>query len=543
MQNFKALGLSAESLDVLAKRGFEEPTEIQARTIPLLLETEKNVIAQAQTGTGKTAAFGLPLIEKLKPSANVQAIILAPTRELVIQVCEEINALKGNRQLAIAPVYGGQSIDLQLRKLRRGVDIVVGTPGRILDHLRRRTLRLGDIRHVVLDEADEMLSMGFIEDIEAILEHTPAEKRVLLFSATMPPAIKRLAAKFMGDAEHIRTETQLTTHLTDQIYFEVAHRDKFEALCRIIDIESEFYGIVFCRTRVDVNRLASQLIDRGYAADGLHGDISQAQREKTLGLFRNRRLSILVATDVAARGIDVSHLTHVINFTIPQDPEAYIHRIGRTGRAGNEGTAITFITPAEFRKLGFIKRAANADIRRKEVPRIQDVVEAKMKRITADIEKIAAGKIGKQYRDLAHALLAKTTPDNVVAALLKFGFGQTLEESNYSPLSRASSERRGKTLVEEEGKTRLVIGWGAKTGTTKKKLLNFIVKVAGTAKSDIENIEIFKEHSFITVPFTEAEAVLRSLKEANVAGKRDESKQNFKKSGHRDSKRPPKPKR
>ena len=513
MEKFTSLGLSEKTISALTKKGFEEPTEIQALTIPLLLENKIDIIAQAQTGTGKTAAFALPLIEKIsKSSKKVQAIILAPTRELVVQVCEEINSLKGEKNITVAPIYGGQSMTMQLKKLKSGISIVVGTPGRILDHLKRKSLSLEDIRYFVLDEADEMLNMGFIEDIETILKKTPKKKRVLLFSATMPDMIKKLAEKYLGKYTHIKTKTKLTTNLTDQIYFEVAEKDRFEALCRIIDIELEFYGIVFCRTRMDVDNLTAHLGERGYAAEGLHGDITQGQREKTLRRFRNQKISILIATDVAARGIDVNNLTHVINFAIPQNPEAYVHRIGRTGRAGNHGTAITFITPAEFRKLGFIKRVAKADIRKEEVPGVKEIIDVKKKRILEEVERILYNNETDGYKDFAEKLLKGNSPEDAVAAILKHSFGKDLDENSYKKILPPRKGSRGRSLVEEEGKTRLFIAKGKEDDMTRKKLVDFIVKKAGTQQSMIDNVEVLKDFSFITVPFAEAEIILKKFK-------------------------------
>ncbi|MDD5016362.1 MAG: DEAD/DEAH box helicase, partial [Atribacterota bacterium] len=344
---FEHLGFSQKVLDAIYKKGFEEPSQIQALTIPVMLRNDTNIMAQAQTGTGKTAAFGLPLIEMINPhEKSVQALIITPTRELAIQVSEEISSFKGDSGIQVIPIYGGQSIDQQLRRLKKGVHIVVGTPGRVIDHIKRKTLNLKDIEYLILDEADEMLNMGFIEDMEEIMKHTNPQKRTFLFSATMPSRIKVLASKYMADYKFITVEKQqLTTNLTEQIYYEVKAADKFEALCRIIDIEEDFYGLVFCRTKNDVDSVAGHLIDRGYDADVIHGDISQAQREKTLDKFKKKKINVLVATDVAARGIDVYNMTHVINYSLPQDPESYVNRIGRTGRAGKQGTAITFITP------------------------------------------------------------------------------------------------------------------------------------------------------------------------------------------------------
>ncbi|MBF0101283.1 MAG: DEAD/DEAH box helicase [Desulfobacterales bacterium] len=550
MEKFKALGLSDNTIRALSKKGFEEPTEIQTMTIPLILKNEMDIIAQAQTGTGKTAAFALPLIEHLdENSKKVQAIIIAPTRELVIQVCEEINSLKGSSEITAVPIYGGQSIDMQLRKLSKGVSIVVGTPGRVLDHINRKTLKLNDIRYFILDEADEMLNMGFIEDVETILESTPSEKRVLLFSATMPSRIKKLAEKYMGKYVHLKTATELTTDLTDQIYFEVAEKDKLEALCRIIDLETDFYGLVFCRTKIEVNDLVSRLFDRGYSVDGIHGDISQVQRERTLEKFRKRQTIILVATDVAARGIDIINLTHVINYSIPQNPEAYIHRIGRTGRAGQQGTAITFITSSEFRNLGFIRRIVKADIRKENVPRVQDIMESKKKKIEADIQNIIANEDILGYKNWAKNIIQSYSVEDVIAAILKYSFGKMLDERNYQKLTpvkqrrekiieepKKTSQRKpkqlekpyekenrseriyhddmnvGRTYVEQKGKTRIFVAKGKKTKTTKHSLLEFIIEVAGTPKELIENIEIYDNFSFITVPFAEAEIILQKFK-------------------------------
>jgi ATP-dependent RNA helicase DeaD len=421
MESFKKLGLSETTLKIIKRRGFEEPTPIQARVIPAILAGSRDIVGQAQTGTGKTAAFGLPIIELLKEKVKeVQTLVLTPTRELAIQVAEEINSLKGNKKLSIVPIYGGQSILLQLRSLRKGVDVVVGTPGRIIDHLRRRTLLLDKISYLVLDEADEMLNMGFLEDVRKIIENTGTEKRTMLFSATMPHEIMKLAKKYMSEFDVLKvTKGNLTVCQTDQIYFEVSAADKFDALCRIIDIEEEFYGLIFCRTKIDADTVASHMIGRGYDADALHGDMSQAQREKILNKFKKRLLNILVATDVAARGIDVQSLTHVINYSLPQDPESYVHRIGRTGRAGKEGIAITFITPQEYRKLQFIQKGAKTDIRRGRLPRVKDVIKTKKLRIQADLKDIAESRPGSEYLAMSRELLKMNEPENILAALIQ----------------------------------------------------------------------------------------------------------------------------
>ena len=352
LEEFRKLGLSDKTLKALSKKGYETPTPIQALTIPALLNGEKDIIGQAQTGTGKTAAFSLPILERFESSKSIQAIVLAPTRELALQVAEEMNSLASGKKIRITPVYGGQSIEFQIKQLKKGTDIIVGTPGRVMDLMDRKLIKLDNLKYFILDEADEMLNMGFVEDVEKILESTNEDKRMLFFSATMPNEIMKIAKKHMKDYEVLAVKTrELTTDLTDQIYFEVHERDKFEALCRIIDLTRDFYGIVFCRTKNDVNDVVGKLNDRGYDAEGLHGDISQNYREVTLKRFKARKINVLVATDVAARGIDVNDLSHVINYAIPQEAESYVHRIGRTGRAGKEGTAITFITPQEYRRL------------------------------------------------------------------------------------------------------------------------------------------------------------------------------------------------
>lgn len=520
MATFESLGLTNKTLPALKAKGFEEPTEIQTLTIPLMLKNEIDIIAQAQTGTGKTAAFALPLIETLKQSRKPQALILAPTRELVIQICEEINSLKGQNKITVAPIYGGQSIDLQLSKLRGGVSIVVGTPGRLIDHINRKTLLLDEVQYVILDEGDEMLNMGFVEDIETILEHTPPLKRVLLFSATMPGRIKELAEKYMGPYKHLRTRTELTTSLTDQIYFEVAQRDKFEALCRIIDLEQTFYGIVFCRTRIEADELTSRLQDREYSAEGLHGDISQAQRESILRKFRKKQITILVATDVAARGIDIVNLTHVINFSLPQNPEAYVHRIGRTGRAGSQGTAITFVTPSEFGKIGFLKRAVNVKIQKREIPEIQQIIDSRRNRITETVLKLASGEPDQLFLSWADELLKAGESRNVVASLLYHSFSKVIDKSSYRQItSYKKGGESGRSLVEEEGRSRLFIARGKKDGMTKKTLVEFIVKKAGVPPRVIDQVEVFDTFSFISAPFAEAEQILERFKNAGK-GKR-----------------------
>ncbi len=511
VKRFDELGLSEDVLHAIKSKGFEEPTEIQEMTIPVMLGNESNVIAQAQTGTGKTAAFGLPLIEMINPSQKkVQAIILVPTRELAIQVAEEINSLKGKRKLGIIPIYGGQSIDLQLRMLKKGVHIVVGTPGRVIDHLNRKTLNLRNIDHLILDEADEMLNMGFIEDMEEIMKHTNPDKKTLLFSATIPAKIKELASKYMDGYKLLSVKTkQLTTNLTEQIYFEVKMADKFEALCRIIDIEDEFYGLIFCRTKSDVDSVVTHLQDRGYDADAIHGDITQNQREKTLDKFRKQNINILVATDVAARGIDVMDLTHVINYSLPHDPESYIHRIGRTGRAGREGTAITFITPAEYKRLMFIQRIAGADIKRSSIPKVADIINAKKAKIGDDLNSILEEGLDKKYYNWAKSLLEDNNPTELVAALLNYSFEEDLNADSYGSVKEIGKKSKP---LDNQGKARLFITLGKKDKMNARKLVDLIVGKVSIKSRLIDDVQVMENFSFITVPFEYAEKIIHSFK-------------------------------
>jgi len=511
LDKFKALGLSERTIKALAKKGFEEPTKIQEQTIPLLLQEDIDIVGQAQTGTGKTAAFGLPLIEKIdKGAKGVKVLILVPTRELALQVSEEINSLKGTYNLQIIAVYGGQSMEQQLRRLRRGVDIVVGTPGRIKDHLQRGTLDLEDISYAVLDEADEMLNMGFIDDVEAILKYTNKDKRMLLFSATMPEQVLQLAKKYMSKYKVIRaTKEQLTVSLTDQIYFEVRHSEKMEALCRIIDSEPEFYGLIFCRTRVDVDGVAKKLSERGYDTEGLHGDFSQNQRERTLDKFRQKRINILVATDVAARGIDISNLSHVINYSLPHDPQAYIHRIGRTGRAGKEGVAITFVTSDEYRKLIAIKRLTKTDIRKEKLPTVQDVINSKKAKIKSEIKEVAQTLREDEYLGFAQELLAENEPKLILAAFIKHAFGDELSAQRYKEIRDVS--------IDKNGTTRLFVARGKIDGMNPSKLADMIKQTAQVDPRKIRDVRIFDRFSFITVPFEEAETILLSFKKNKIS--------------------------
>lgn len=421
-EKFEDLSLSREIGKAVADMGFEETTPIQAQTIPAVLEG-KDIIGQSQTGTGKTIAFGIPIIEKLHVrSKTVQAIILCPTRELAIQVCEELKRLlKYRKDVNILPVYGGQPIDRQIRALKSGVHIVVGTPGRTIDHINRGTLKLNNVKTVVLDEADEMLNMGFIDDVEIILRKVPEERQTLLFSATMPKPILDLTKRYQRDPEFIKVvHKQLTVPRVKQAYFELKESMKLEVLCRLIDMHNLKSSLVFCNTKRRVDEVVMHLQARGYVADSLHGDLTQQQRDRAMGKFRKNMTEILVATDVAARGIDVEDIGAVFNYDLPQDEEYYVHRIGRTARAGKKGRAFTFVVGREIYKLREIQNYANIKIDRQPTPSFADVEEARTTVLLDKIkETIEEGKLERYIQIIEPLLKDDFTSLDIAASLLK----------------------------------------------------------------------------------------------------------------------------
>ena len=534
---FESLGLGERTLKAVKAKGFEEPSEIQAACIPLLLKEGTEVVGQAQTGTGKTAAFALPILETVdEEKKSVQALILTPTRELALQVSEEINSLKGDRKTEVTPIYGGASMEIQLRKLKRGVQIVVGTPGRILDHIKRGTLDLSNLVFMVLDEADEMLDMGFIEDIEEVLKNVPETRRMLMFSATMPPQIQKLAENFMKNPTLVRTQkTDAATPQADQIYFEVKEADKIEALTRIIDRDPDFYGVIFCRTKLQCDEIGHKLQARGYDAEALHGDLSQRERETILRKMTERVIRILVATDVAARGLDIQDLTHVINYSLPSDPEIYIHRVGRTGRAGKEGTAITFITPSEARRFSYIKKASKSEIRKEEIPTPREVVERRRELIKEQLLSALEKDGGEEYRSISEGLLEDNDPVDVLSSVLSLFYRDALDESQYKDISVGKKRERTKKKsnaetsytdrkkedrerpydkiktpsMDDEGLTRLFIARGRNDGLTKRGLADVLIDQAGVKNEDIRDIQVMEDFSFINAPYDAAEHILR----------------------------------
>lgn len=417
---FNELDLAPELLRSVERMGFEETTPVQEQTIPLALQG-KDVIGQAQTGTGKTAAFGLPMLNKIDPkNRNVQGLVIAPTRELAIQVQEELYSLSKDKKVRVTCVYGGASIGHQIKQIKNGAQIVVGTPGRMLDHIRRKTLKLHTVETLVLDEADEMLNMGFIEDIESIIKEVPDARQTLLFSATMPGPIKKIAVQFMKNPETVKIKTKTLSASTVEQYFTKARdNEKFDIMNRLLDVQNPESTIVFARTKRRVDELAKGFQMRGYQAEGIHGDLSQNKRMSVLKAFKQGRIEILVATDVAARGLDVEGLTHVYNYDIPQDPESYVHRIGRTGRAGEKGVSVTFVTPQEMGYLRTIENLTKQQMSPLRPPTDDEALESQLQTAMDDIQKTIDENGLSKYYNAAEKLLTTYSSEDLAAALIK----------------------------------------------------------------------------------------------------------------------------
>ncbi|MCM2674675.1 DEAD/DEAH box helicase [Alkalicoccobacillus plakortidis] len=494
--------------------GFEEPSPIQEKAIPAIL-SGGDVIGQAQTGTGKTAAFGIPVVDKVSNDPYIQALILTPTRELAIQVSGELQKLSVHKRIRTLPIYGGQSIGHQIRALKQGVHVVIGTPGRILDHLRRQTLKLDKVHTVVLDEADEMLDMGFVEDIESILSNVSTNRQTLLFSATMPYAIRKLSHKYMNNPKTVTiNKGEVTAPLVEQRYFKVLERNKIDSLCRIIDSDDVELGILFCRTKKGVAELTEALQARGYLADGLHGDLSQSQRDVVMQKFRDASIEFLIATDVAARGIDVQNVTHVINYDIPQDPESYVHRIGRTGRAGRTGLALTLVTPREMKHLRSIEQEIKMMIPTHDVPTIEEVVEKQQntwKNLVSDTIN-SKGKDKELFGPLVTELLTDYSAEEVVQALLTLQFS-----------SDSASEESGYQFGETggaPGMIRFFINVGRNVKLTPKILSEEIARLVGIPAESIGRIDIFDNFTFVDVPEDSAPFVYEALRHSRINGAR-----------------------
>lgn len=560
--SFEDLGLDELALAAVAKKGFKTPSPIQVLAIPRLLNGDSNMIAKARTGTGKTAAFGLPLIQKVRSESEyVRALILEPTRELAVQTCTEMQSFTTDKFPRTAVVYGGASMGLQIKDLRRGAEIVVGTPGRIKDHIERGTLNIEKIDYFILDEGDEMLDMGFIDDIEAIFAKANPLSRILLFSATMPAPILKIAQKFMGDYEIIEeggiTEEPL---LIDQKYWVVRENEKIEALVRLIDMASDFYGLVFTQTKSDADMVSRLLDERGYEAAALHGDIPQSQREKILARFRIKKTRILVATDVAARGIDISGLSHVVNYSLPFDGATYVHRIGRTGRAGTSGCAVTFVRPEERRKLRFLQqavaRASKGEMKEDTIPSIEAVLKVKRERMFTEM-KVALGlenpdfaeksetnetceklenacgsvlegenavenseesradfaesenaaekklvPVSPVFEAMAAELCDRLNPQEVLAAVLERTYGKALDKSHYGKISAVKSGRDGRDgrSSNASDQLRLYVQLGRRDGYNPRSIAEFFSSLLNIPGRMVDRIEMSSNFSLVSLP-------------------------------------------
>jgi len=528
MNSFADIELNDRILDAVRELGFEKPTPIQAKTIPHLLSSDQDLIASAQTGTGKTAAFGLPSIHLTKVNDNrTQTLILCPTRELCIQITKDLTAYSKNiKGLSTVAVYGGASMDTQIRALKKGAQIVVGTPGRTKDMIKRRKLLLGAVERIVLDEADEMLSMGFKEDLDAILAQIPERKQTLLFSATMSKEIIAITKKYMSNpveisAAQVNTVAENVSHY----YYMVHARDRYEALKRIADINPNIYGIVFCRTRRETKETANKLMQDGYNADALHGDLSQAQRDEVMGRFRTGQLQLLVATDVAARGLDVNNLTHIINYNLPDDAEIYIHRSGRTGRAGKKGTSIALVHTRETRKLKEIEKKFRITFSKELVPNGKDICTKQLYTLIDKIEKVKVDD--KQIEPFMPAIYEKLewlSREDLIKHFVSAEFNRFLDyyrNSRDLNVSDNKEGRGGKRVKDQRGNSqfsRLFINVGTKNKLNAARLIGLINESLDSGDAEIGKIEILKKFSFFEIEAPVEAKLIKALKGQTFEG-------------------------
>ena len=538
---FDELNLDPRILRAVTDMGFEAASPIQAKAIPLEIEG-KDIIGQAQTGTGKTAAFGIPLLQKIDPkNKKLQAVVLCPTRELAIQVADEIRSLaKYMHGIKVLPIYGGQEIVKQIRSLKDGVQVIIGTPGRVMDHMRRKTIKFGQVHTVVLDEADEMLNMGFLEDMETILSELPEERQTVMFSATMPAAIAEIAKKFQKEPEIVKVvKKDLTVPKVTQYYYEVKPKNKIEVMCRLLDMYAPKLSVVFCNTKRQVDELVLALQGRGYFAEGLHGDLKQVQRDRVMNGFRKGRTDILVATDVAARGIDVDDVEAVFNYDIPQDEEYYVHRIGRTGRAGREGKAFSLVVGKEVYKLRDIQRYCKTKIVPQPIPSIDDVTEIKADKILCQAEELLQDSDMNRLIDIIEKKVLEedyTTLD-LAAGLLRMIMGEDNEDiiEDSRPLrslddlgdyrDRNSGRGRGGRSGGRGGRSggddmaRLFINIGKNQNVKPGDILGAIAGESGMPGKMVGSIDMYDKYTFVEVPREQADVVLQAMKDVRIKGK------------------------
>ncbi len=557
---FTELGLSPELLRAVAQMGYEETTHIQSQAIPAML-SGADVVGQSQTGSGKTAAFALPAIEKVDPRLRApQVLILCPTRELAVQVAEEVAKLatfkKGVREI---PIYGGQSYDRQLRGLKDGAQIIIGTPGRVMDHLDRRTLKLDQVKMVILDEADRMLDMGFLDDIRTVLKQAPTERQTVFFSATLPRPIQDLIKTFTKNPVNVTIETQaLTMPAIEQIYYEVDRRSKLDVLCRLIDLQDIKFGIIFCATKMMVDELTEHLAARGYAADKMHGDMTQAMRERVIAKFRKRGLDFLVATDVAARGLDVDDVEVVFNYDLPHDGDDYIHRIGRTGRAGRSGRAITFVSGREIYKMQSIIRFTKGKIRREKIPSEEEVEKKRANSFYDSLHKtLEEGKYERQDALIGRLLDQGYVATDIASALIHlFGDEDTkpvepvrrqgpasirrddteppkhhdlpesarhTERHERRPVATGTglkADRESGAVSHEPGMVRLTLGVGRDHGVQPGDVLGVIVGITKLPKEVVGVIRLQTKQTFVDVAEENADLIVSKLNGIEFKGRK-----------------------
>lgn len=537
--DFSALGLSEQMLTAVRAKGFETPTAIQKLTIPHLLTKTNDIIAQSQTGTGKTAAYGLPILQSLEPARGpVQAIILVPTRELALQAAEELLSYNREKRLSITAIYGGAAMSEQLRRLAKGVDIVVGTPGRVLDHIRRGTLKLENVRYLVLDEADEMLNMGFLDSINAILSKVPQERKMLLFSATMPKEIEQIARTYMHEPKEVVVGSRNEgAENVRHVYYMVHAKDKYPALKRIADYYPSIYGIIFCRTRRETQEIADQLIADGYNADSLHGELSQAQRDAVMQKFRLRNLQLLVATDVAARGLDVTDLTHVINYGLPDDIETYTHRSGRTGRAGKSGVSVAIVHSREKGKMRAIEKIIGKKFERGMVPTGEQICEKQLFNLADRIEKVKVNEeeIAKYLPNISRKL-GWLTGQDLIKRIVSLEFNRLIDyyrdtpdldipdentrkpkEGNFAKEGRNGRKKDIRTA--EAGFERIYINLGKAHGFFPPNLIEMVNSLV-PGRVNIGRIDLLSSYSLFDVEKSSAQKVVGALKGNEFYGHR-----------------------
>ena len=527
MITFSDLGLKPDILDAIQEMGFENPTPVQEKTIPFLLSTNKDLVALAQTGTGKTAAFGLPILNDIDlKSKKVQALVLSPTRELAMQISKDFTAYsKKTKGFKAISIYGGADAGAQIRELERGGQVVVGTPGRVLDLLKRKKLKLSDVQTLVLDEADEMLTMGFKDDLNDILEKTPSSKRTLLFSATMPREIISIAKKYMIDHEEISVGSKNKgAENVNHIYYMVNAKDRYSALKRIADINPDIYGIVFCRTRRETKEVAEKLMNDGYNADALHGDLSQAQRDYVMNRFRIKNLQILVATDVAARGLDVNNLSHVINYNLPDELESYIHRSGRTGRAGKKGTSIIIVHSRELGKIRSLEKKVGKKIQKQNIPGGKEICEKQLYKLVDKVNNIQVeDEQIEEYLPKIYEKLEDLSREDLIKHFVSVEFNSFLEYyKNAKDLNIGSNDREDRKSRKDRGNdvpfTRFYINVGTKNGINAATLIGLINDKTKNPKATIGRIDIMKGFSFFEYETKLENEVLKGFENAEEKG-------------------------